>query len=552
MPPKAKTKVQAAQANTKKKVSRANAKEDALKTRPVKAKTDPTPKSAAVKRPSAPKKPAKKPAKKPVKAPVELQATKPEPEPKATTAPSKKRARENDPVVESKPAKRAKKEKEINTPPSERLDIYVFGSGDNGELGLGPNIRNGKKPKNVQRPRLNDLLDAKTVGVVQIAVGGMHCIALTRDNMLYTWGVNDLGALGRDTKKDLVPEDEDSDSDDEDDFDLNPKECTPAAIPSELFPADVTFAQVVASDSASFVLTTTGSVYGWGTFSGADGVIGFTKAGSLAAMASKTKDIQRTPMLIPELKKIKTLSAGGNHILALDHSGNTFTWGCGEQNQLGRRIVERHRVQALVPSSFSLPKRKVKFITCGTFHSFAIDDKNRVFSWGLNNFGQTGIRENAGEANAVIPEPEVVRALGEYKIKDIAGGNHHSIACTEDGKVLVWGRCDDSQPGMDLDDLPKDSLINNGQGKPTILADPTVVPDVTAVSVSAGIDNSIVLTKNGEVYSWGFSANYRTGLGTDEPIEEVTKIENSALVGKKITFSDCGGQFSVLAGPAVN
>lgn len=165
----------------------------------------------------------------------------------------------------AKPAKRAKNDKSINTPPSQRLDIYVFGTGDNGELGLGHVVRNGKKPKGVFRPRLNDLLDAESVGVVQIAVGGMHCAALTHDNKIYTWGVNDLGALGRDTTKDAKAEEEDSD--DDDDTDLNPKESTPSAIPANCFPQDVRFAQLVASDSATFALTTTGSIYGWGTFS---------------------------------------------------------------------------------------------------------------------------------------------------------------------------------------------------------------------------------------------------------------------------------------------
>lgn len=143
--------------------------------------------------------------------------------------------------------------------------MYVFGTGDNGELGLGHVVRNGKKPKGVFRPRLNDLLDAKTVGVVQVAVGGMHCAALTHDNRILTWGVNDLGALGRDTTKEVKEQDEDSDSDD-DDIDLNPKESTPSAVSAEHFPAGTEFAQIVASDSTTFALTTTGSVYGWGTF----------------------------------------------------------------------------------------------------------------------------------------------------------------------------------------------------------------------------------------------------------------------------------------------
>lgn len=119
----------------------------------------------------------------------------------------------------------------------------------------------------VKRPRLNPLLDAKKVGVVAIATGGMHCIAITRDNKILTWGVNDQGALGRDTPKRVREEgdDEDSDSDD-DDSGLNPAESTPGVVDNKYFPEGTKFVQVAASDSASFVLTGDGFVYGWGTF----------------------------------------------------------------------------------------------------------------------------------------------------------------------------------------------------------------------------------------------------------------------------------------------
>jgi regulator of chromosome condensation len=204
----------------------------------------------------------------------------------------------------------------------------------------------------------------------------------------------------------------------------------------------------------------------------------------------------------------------------------------------------------LVPSQFGLPKRKIKDISCGVFHSFAIDEAGKVYSWGLNNFAQAGISENAGEGNAIISTPTVVESLAQYKIKQIQGGNHHSIACTDDHKVLVWGRCDDYQQGIPLDEIPKDDLISNEAGQPRILAKPTVVPDVSAVTVAAGIDNCLVVSPEGEAYSWGFSANYRTGLGTDDSVEEPTKLENTALQGKKLSFVGCGGQFSVVAGPA--
>lgn len=76
--------------------------------------------------------------------------------------------------------KRAKKETpskgaSINQAPSQKLDIYVMGENSGGELGLGT----AKNAKPVRRPRLNPLLSKDSVGVVQLACGGMHAIALT-------------------------------------------------------------------------------------------------------------------------------------------------------------------------------------------------------------------------------------------------------------------------------------------------------------------------------------------------------------------------------------
>jgi len=168
-------------------------------------------------------------------------------------------------VTQPRAPKALKPKVVINEAPRTRLHVYVCGEGSSGELGLGT----AKNVIDVKRPRLNQLLAADKVGVVQIAVGGMHCVALTHNNEIFTWGVNDQGALGRDTAweggyKD-IEDNSDSDSDDEDSG-LNPKESTPTAILSSAFPEGTVFVEVAAADSASFALTDDGQVYGWGTF----------------------------------------------------------------------------------------------------------------------------------------------------------------------------------------------------------------------------------------------------------------------------------------------
>jgi regulator of chromosome condensation len=51
---------------------------------------------------------------------------------------------------------------------------------------------------------------------------------------------------------------------------------------------------------------------------------------------SKDIEVQKTLVLIPDLKDVRQLAAGNNHVLALDGRGKVFAWGCAEKGQLGR------------------------------------------------------------------------------------------------------------------------------------------------------------------------------------------------------------------------
>ncbi|EFX00743.1 ran exchange factor prp20 [Grosmannia clavigera kw1407] len=411
----------------------------------------------------------------------------------------------------------------INEAPTKPLDVFVFGEGGAGELGLGSVRFEGKKPIDVKRPRLNHNLAAGRVDVVQIAAGGMHAVALTKDNRILTWGVNDQGALGRKTNWEggLRDADAEEESDNEDDTGLNPLESTPTEIDTDGLINGTKFVQVVASDSATFALTEDGRIYGWGTFRASDGVLGF----------SKDVSIQRTPTLLPEPRKVKALATGSNHILALDTKGKLYTWGCPEQNQLGRRCVQRDiKESALRPGGVGFRRGvQIEKIACGSYHSFAVDDGGRVYAWGLNNFGQLNVEQGAGDTDATVLDATLVEGLAAFKIVDVDGGEHHSLACTADGKLLTWGRIDGHQVGFDAGAFNK-------------------IPPV--VHVNAGTDNSFALTEDGKVYSWGFSGTYQTGQGTTEDIETPTLIDNTAVREKKIVHASAGGQFSLLASEA--
>ncbi|KAL4877465.1 regulator of chromosome condensation 1/beta-lactamase-inhibitor protein II [Aspergillus karnatakaensis] len=461
----------------------------------------------------------------------------------ATTDKNKKRKA---PVSEpaERETKRQQKEapKSINTAPTQRLDVYVFGTNCDGELGLGDATQKTEIP----RPVLNPKLPADTVGVVALAVGGVHSAALTHDNKILTWGVNDEGTLGRDTKLDpkeiKTREEGDSDSDDEDKANLNLKEATPLPIPSSSFPRNTVFTQLAATGSATFALTTTGSVFGWGTFRGNSGELGFWP---------DSKKQQRTPALIPGLSNVKKIVAGGQHVLALTAKGIVLSWGCDEQHRLGRRRVHHDASHPLTPGECALPSGIVDIGT-GEYHSFAIHKSGTVYAWGSNNYGQTGIFSNAGQNNAMVVYPTKVQSLkGKSKIVSVHGGKDHSLAINEEGQCISWGRIENKALGLEPKEIDSANVITDEYDRPRILKVPTVVSgiDKPVESIGIGTDHSFAITTEGHAYSWGFNVQQQAGQpgGVDEVVLP-TLLSNKHVDGKRLVFAAGGGQFSIVAG----
>ncbi|KAI8936986.1 hypothetical protein NX059_006213 [Plenodomus lindquistii] len=486
-----------------------------------------------------------------------------------TAAPAVKKPKVDPPKPAPKPAKPAKVAKAAPEPAkplpkgprrtkngkteineiryTEPLKVFVFGEGGSGELGLGAT----KKAIDVKRPRLNEALT--NMNVVKLAAGGMHVVALTKDNKILTWGVNDNGALGRDTSdadvkmRDMDAEGDASDSESESGG-LNNLESTPTAVSDEYFPEDTVFVDVAAGDSCSFALTTEGAIYGWGTFRRNEGILGFERGNHTA----------KFPVYIESMKKITQIACGTNHVYALDKDHRVYAWGNGQQNQLGRRVTERSLAEGLQPnrigfhdSSIKRHSQKIVSITSGDYHGLAIAEDGHIWAWGANNYCETGYPDNAGADDASLLTPRIIHSLEGKNVVELSGGSHHNIAITKDGEALVWGRCDGSQTGIPAATLAaendEEKLLKN-HGKPKILIQPTPIPNLKGiVTGSCGPDHTIVVDKNGKAYAWGFSANYQTGLGTDDDVDVPTVLDNTAVREEKLTWAGCGGQYSMVA-----
>jgi regulator of chromosome condensation len=184
---------------------------------------------------------------------------------------------------------------------------------------------------------------------------------------------------------------------------------------------------VACGDSITCCLTQDGKVYAWGTFRNATGIFGF----------SPTVQIQDIPALVPELKDVVSISAGSNHVVAITSAGKIYTWGVGEQNQLGRKITSRQLVESsLTPRAINFkPYRlssKYSAVYCGAYHTLLVHETHRVFAFGLNNHGQLGL----GDCEE-YDKPELVEGLEkDVPIKKVAAGEHHSMILNKNGSLF--------------------------------------------------------------------------------------------------------------------
>jgi len=167
---------------------------------------------------------------------------------------------------------------------------------------------------------------------------------------------------------------------------------------------------------------------------------------------------------LPRLSKIKIVqvSCGNDHVLALSSTGEVWVWGNGSSRQLGRRIIERRKLNGLEPERLGL--RRITHVNAGKYHSFALDSNGIVWAWGLNGNRQCGIDIDRTEAHEdLITIPTQVDGLHPdkhdgHRVVQISGGEFHSLFLFDNGQVWGCGRNDAHELGLSEDHPAQDQV----------------------------------------------------------------------------------------------
>ena len=223
----------------------------------------------------------------------------------------------------------------------------------------------------------------------------------------------------------------------------------------------------------TLILSTDNEVYAFG--SNEDGVLGIND--------NKLQKYEFTKINFGSYtNKIKEISSGTVHNLALTQDNKLFSWGSSQGGQLGLQekiLMSNPNYQSSffipTPSTISFPSNLSKTkknviitkISCGEAHSLALSKNGKVYSWGFGSNGQLGLgfcedsfEPGTGLTKSRIFTPQLIKELEDEKIIDIKCGKTFSMFINDKNELFACGVNDLNQLGIN-EPFSKNHLHSN-------------------------------------------------------------------------------------------
>jgi len=247
--------------------------------------------------------------------------------------------------------------------------------------------------------------------------------------------------------------------------------------------------------------------------------------GEISSAAHNAEPIfsYKTPTVVPT-DRVKSVSCGGLHILALTDAGEVLSFGQGNYGQLGHGNQEDQREPKVVEA---LRGKHVNAIAAGSSHSLVLTREGLVYSFGRGKFGRLGHGNHDD-----LCEPKVIEALCGRHVTAIVAGHNASMALTAKGAVISFG----SGPhGMIGQDLPMSRLV------PSAIE---TLGNRHVLAIAMGREHTIVLTDEGDVLSFGYGGFGALGHGDLE--NQLTPKVVEALRGRRVVAISAGAKQSLV------
>ncbi|KAI3912502.1 hypothetical protein MKW98_020964 [Papaver atlanticum] len=346
--------------------------------------------------------------------------------------------------------------------------------------------------------------------IVRAAAGWAHCIAVSVNGQVYTWGWKECVPTGK-----VIGGDQSIGGMNQEKERLDKQN----SLMTE---------QVSPSKSSQFTRTTGGAsssldTKGVGEEKPKRRRVSSAKQQTNDSSTSGEENLSALPCLVtlsPGVRII-TVAAGGRHSLALSDVGQVWGWGYGGEGQLGlgsriRMVSSPHPIPCIEPygkgvssivprgsmisetPNYRVPGTYITSIACGGRHSAVITDAGAVITFGWGLYGQCGQGSTDDELS-----PTCVSSLLGIRIQGVAAGLWHTLCISAEGGVYSFGGNQFGQLGTGAD---------TAEIVPKLLDAPSIENE-NAKLVSCGARHSAIMTDDGKVFCWGWNKYGQLGLG---------------------------------------
>ncbi|MCL2556127.1 MAG: hypothetical protein FWE03_03785 [Firmicutes bacterium] len=132
--------------------------------------------------------------------------------------------------------------------------------------------------------------------------------------------------------------------------------------------------------------------------------------------------------------RIVSVSAGENHVLALDEYGNVWGWGYNEFGQLRDKFIGEIIYSPILLASYL---NRIISIKASVLSSFAIDYYGNLWAWGANIYGCLG--DGTIENRSIAIRINTNGRMKGRAIFMITAYDFNMMAIDEEGIIWVWG-----------------------------------------------------------------------------------------------------------------
>ena len=284
---------------------------------------------------------------------------------------------------------------------------------------------------------------------------------------------------------------------------------------------------IAAGDGSSAAISSGGELFEWGFVHASR-----QGAGPSNALPGLVNENREAPMS----DKLKALLRASTITYLTAGSGVEAAGGQLDQEAIDREAgilqMSTRRDMAFVPrmTRLSLPVVKVAL---GYGHTLVLLGDGSLQAKGYNDRGQLG---SGTRINSFMFEP--VQGLPEGSVVDIACGNSHNLACTNDGRCVAWGSNVLGQLGI-------------GSHLSDQLSPHAVVVGQPVVRVCAGSYHSLVLAASGDAFSFGHSEYGQHGSVREDGGGDFRNLSRHFFVPQRVGVAaklvdvQCGDHISV-------